>query len=206
MALEVRRAAPFTTEIRGSKSHALVILTGELDVSTAGQLYEELATINREGVIHVALDLTALEFIDSTGISAIIAEHKRTTSAGGELIILTPHRQARRVFEVSGLMDVLNILPPENPDGPRSGTGRFGYQHHGGEEMEHTNPSPETADEERTEAADVAHEADRAPTEEEERLADESKERYAGEAKSVAEHERSMTETGANDKGEGRIP
>jgi hypothetical protein len=72
--------------------------------------------------------------------------------------------------------------------------------------MEHTDPSRETADEERTEAADVAHEADRAPTPEEERLADESKERFAGDAESVAEHERSMTETGANDKGEGRIP
>ena len=58
-------------------------------------------------MIHVALDLTALEFIDSTGISVLIAEHKRTASAGGELIILTPHRHVRRVFEVSGLMDVL---------------------------------------------------------------------------------------------------
>ncbi|HWD54305.1 MAG TPA: STAS domain-containing protein [Acidimicrobiales bacterium] len=116
MTLEVRRAAPFTTEISGSADHALVILTGELDVSTAGQLYEELATLNREGAIHVALDLTALEFIDSTGISVVIAEHKRTMSAGGGLIILTPHRHVRRVFEVTGLMDVLHIEPPEDPD------------------------------------------------------------------------------------------
>ena len=57
------------------------------------------------------LDLTNLQFIDSTGISVLIAEHKRTASAGGELIILTPHRNARRVFEVAGLMDVLHILP-----------------------------------------------------------------------------------------------
>jgi hypothetical protein len=72
--------------------------------------------------------------------------------------------------------------------------------------MEHTDPSRETVDEERTEAEDVAHEADRAPTPEEERLADESKERYASEADAVAEHERSMTETGASEKGEGQIP
>ena len=115
MALNVRRSAPLSTEIRGSKGHALVILTGELDVSTAGSLYEELATLTREGVVHVALDLTNLEFIDSTGISVLIAEHKRTASAGGELIILTPHRNARRVFEVAGLMDVLDIMPHESP-------------------------------------------------------------------------------------------
>jgi anti-anti-sigma factor len=113
MALDVSRSAPLHSEIRGSKSHALVILTGELDVSTAGQLYEELAALTREGVIHVALDLAGLEFIDSTGISVLIAEHKRTASAGGELIILSPHRLVRRVFEVSGLMDVLDVLPPD---------------------------------------------------------------------------------------------
>jgi anti-anti-sigma factor len=113
MALEIRRSAPLITEIRGSKGHALVFLTGELDVSTAGGLYEELARLSRDGVVHVALDLSDLEFIDSTGISVIIAEHKRTASAGGELIILTPHRNVRRVFEVAGLMDVLDVVPHE---------------------------------------------------------------------------------------------
>lgn len=117
MALDVRRSAPLTTEIRGSRGHALVILSGELDASTAGGLYEELATLTREGVIHVALDLSALEFIDSTGISVIIAEHKRTTAEGGELIILTPHRNVRRVFDVTGLMGVLDVLPYEASEG-----------------------------------------------------------------------------------------
>jgi anti-anti-sigma factor len=111
MALDVRRLAPLTTEIHGSKGHALVVLAGELDASSAGELYEELAALTRQGVIHVALDLTALEFIDSTGLSVIIAEHKRAASAGGGLVILTPHHNTRRVFEVSGLMDVLEILP-----------------------------------------------------------------------------------------------
>ena len=111
MALDARRSPPLTTGIHGSKDHTLVVLTGELDASTAGSLYEELAALNRDGVVHVALDLSALEFIDSTGLSVIIAEHKRTAASGGELIILTPHDNARRVFEVAGLMDVLDILP-----------------------------------------------------------------------------------------------
>jgi anti-anti-sigma factor len=113
MALDVRRSAPLNTEIQGSIGHALVVLSGELDASSAAGLYEEFATLTREGVVRVALDLTALEFIDSTGISVIIAEHKRTAASGGGLVILTPHRNARRVFEVTGLMDVLDILPHE---------------------------------------------------------------------------------------------
>lgn len=114
MALEVRRNTPVDSESRGSKTHAVVVLTGELDVTTAGQLYEELAQLTREGMIHVTLDLRALEFIDSTGISALIAEHKRTAAAGGELILLTPHRNVRRVFEVSGLMDIFDVVPKDD--------------------------------------------------------------------------------------------
>ena len=70
--------------------------------------------------------------------------------------------------------------------------------------MDQTEPNAATEEEERAEASDP-HVADRAPTEEEERLADESRDRFADEAESVAEHERSMNETGANEKGEGRI-
>jgi hypothetical protein len=71
--------------------------------------------------------------------------------------------------------------------------------------MDHTEPDKNTEEDEMAEAG-KAHVADRAPTEGEERAADESRERYADDADSVAAHERSMSEKGANEKGEGRIP
>lgn len=71
--------------------------------------------------------------------------------------------------------------------------------------MEHTEPTSVTEDEERTEA-NSPHDADRTATPDEERLAEESAKKYADEAESVAEHERAMDETGADVKGEGRIP
>jgi hypothetical protein len=71
--------------------------------------------------------------------------------------------------------------------------------------MEHTDPSQTTEEEERTEA-ESPHMADRAATPEEEQLADEARQRFAGDAETVAEHERSMNETGAEEKGEGRVP
>jgi hypothetical protein len=71
--------------------------------------------------------------------------------------------------------------------------------------MEHTEPSQETDEEERTDA-EAPHMADRVATPEEERLADESRERFAGDAAEVAEKEHEMDELGADVKGEGRIP
>lgn len=70
--------------------------------------------------------------------------------------------------------------------------------------MEHTEPSEEIDEEERTDA-EAPHMADRAATPEEERLADESRDRYAGDAAEVAKREREMGELGADEKGEGRI-
>jgi hypothetical protein len=70
--------------------------------------------------------------------------------------------------------------------------------------MDQTDPTSATEEEDRTEA-DASHVADRAPTGDEERLADESRARFGDDAESVAEHERSMGERGANEKGEGRI-
>ena len=116
MALEIRRSAPVDADTPGTEGHALVLLSGELDASTAGQLYEELARLSRNDIVYVALNLAALEFIDSTGISVIIAEHKRTAAAGGELVIVAPHHNVRRVFEVAGLMDVLDVLLQEPPE------------------------------------------------------------------------------------------
>ena len=71
--------------------------------------------------------------------------------------------------------------------------------------MDHTEPDKATAEDELAESS-KEHVADRAPTEDEERSADESRERYRDDASSVAEHERSMGEKGASEKGEGRIP
>ncbi|HEY3842794.1 MAG TPA: STAS domain-containing protein [Acidimicrobiales bacterium] len=112
MALVLTRNELLATEIRTAEpSHALVMLEGELDLSTSPQLYEEFAALARDGIKHVALNLAELKFMDSSGLSAIIAEHKRAEAMGGELIIFSPRAKVRRLFELTGLDEYLNIRP-----------------------------------------------------------------------------------------------
>ncbi len=103
------------TEIRRVETHALVMLAGEVDVSTVGQLYEELAALAHEGVCHVALNLAEVTFMDSTGLSVLVTEHKRMESMKGELIIFRPSRDLRRLFQITGLDDYFNIRPRRAP-------------------------------------------------------------------------------------------
>ena len=103
------------TEIRRVETHALVILAGEVDVSTVGQLYEKLAELAHEGVCHVALNVAEVTFMDSTGLSVLITEHKRMESIKGELVIFRPSHELRRLFQITGLDDYLNIRPKRAP-------------------------------------------------------------------------------------------
>jgi anti-anti-sigma factor len=111
MALVVSRTELLDTEIRRSDQHALVMLDGELDLSTAPQLYEQFAELAREGIKHVSLNLAELDFMDSTGLSVILAEHKRVDSLGGELTIFSPRPMVRRLFEVTALDRYFTIRP-----------------------------------------------------------------------------------------------
>jgi anti-sigma B factor antagonist len=109
--LRISRNGILGTEIQKGAPYALVTLVGELDTSNVGQLYEELAALTREGIRHISIDLAGLEFVDSTGLSALIAAHKRTASQGGELILHAPNRDIRRQFKMTGVDTYFNIRP-----------------------------------------------------------------------------------------------
>lgn len=99
------------TDIKSVGIHALVALAGEVDISTVGQLYEQLAALQREGVQHVALNMAEVTFIDSTGLSVLVSLHKRMESMEGELIVFSPSAELRRLLQIAGLDHYLNIRP-----------------------------------------------------------------------------------------------
>jgi anti-sigma B factor antagonist len=112
---ELRPEELLETEIRQVGTHALVILAGEVDLSSVGQIYEELSGLARQGICHVSLNVAEVTYIDSTGLSLLVTEHKRMDSMGGELIVFSPSRQIRRLLEITGLDGYLNIRPVARP-------------------------------------------------------------------------------------------
>jgi anti-sigma B factor antagonist len=75
---------------------------GELDLAVADQLVERLA---RAGVEcqRVLIGLEGCEFIDSTGIAAIVHAHNELAERGGRLAVYAPGDQVLRVLSVTGL-------------------------------------------------------------------------------------------------------
>lgn len=84
-------------------------LAGEVDAATAPLLEAQIIEAARAGCAQVILDFGDLQFIDSSGLSVLVSNHKRLRDAGGGLIVDCPAPAALRLFEIAGLDRVLTI-------------------------------------------------------------------------------------------------
>jgi anti-sigma B factor antagonist len=75
---------------------------GELDLAVAEQLADRLARAGAE-CRHLLISLERCEFIDSTGIAAIVIAHHQFAERGGRLAVYAPADQVLRVLSVTGL-------------------------------------------------------------------------------------------------------
>ena len=72
---------------------------GELDMSSALDLTDALTTMDGGGG-DVTLELSELEFIDSSGLFAIVQYAGSLSGAGGKLILANPNAMTERIFEI----------------------------------------------------------------------------------------------------------
>lgn len=89
-----------TVELEDLRDDAVVVrLRGEIDISSADLMTDQLAAIANRGKTAVILDATRVTFIDSTGLHALV-EGKRMLHERGTQIFLVPSKQVRRVLEL----------------------------------------------------------------------------------------------------------
>jgi anti-sigma B factor antagonist len=88
---------------RRAGRHAVVGLRGELDLAGAAELRSRLRTACADAGGRVALELSELSFIDSTGLSILVEYHEKARAAGGRLVLVAPQPGVVRVFGVTGL-------------------------------------------------------------------------------------------------------
>jgi anti-sigma B factor antagonist len=99
---------------RGDAIH--VQLTGELDISSASSVESRLLEVEERAPEQLILDLTRVNFIDSTGLSMIINADGRAKKAGRRLTIVSGDGVPRRILRTVGLEDRLDVqvdLPGE---------------------------------------------------------------------------------------------
>lgn len=93
------------------EGHVVIAIVGRLDSKSAGDLSRELSSTVQRGDINLVLDLTCLEYVSSIGLSVFLATAKRVRAQKGRLIFAGVNDRIRLVFEMSGLLQLLPIVP-----------------------------------------------------------------------------------------------
>lgn len=95
---------PFGIELTNSGDRQVVRLVGELDLAYAGPVRAALVGIAGPEVV---VDLSDLTFIDASGLSALVAARGQMATEGHRLLLVGAGSAVRRVFELTGLADLL---------------------------------------------------------------------------------------------------
>jgi anti-sigma B factor antagonist len=90
-----------------------VHVRGELDLSTAAQLCRAIQTAASEAALkppRIVVDLTELQFCDSTGLGALVRAVREVRVLGGRaVIVVRPGSTLDRLLDLSGLGEFLHV-------------------------------------------------------------------------------------------------
>ncbi|MET9445414.1 STAS domain-containing protein [Streptomyces sp. NPDC006610] len=81
----------------------LVAVDGYLDHDTATEFRHHLANQLHHGRHHFVLDLSAVPFMDSSGMNIILRIYQEARRTGGTVQVLTPTPAVRRVLDLTGV-------------------------------------------------------------------------------------------------------
>lgn len=93
-----------------ARGFAVVKLSGRLGSETAGEFDDAWAVLLERGIHAVALDMSGVEFVGSSGLRSILAFAKSLSARGG-LALFGMRPSVAKVFQYSGFDRILPIRP-----------------------------------------------------------------------------------------------
>lgn len=97
------------TSERPSDSVGLVAVSGEVDVYTSPRVRSAMLDHFEAGCTSLVVDLSSVDYLDSSGLGILVAGLKRAREQGGEVHLVTTKPRIMRVLEVTGLDKVFSI-------------------------------------------------------------------------------------------------
>ena len=94
---------------RVSDAVVVVAAAGDLDITTSPRLDDCLAQARRDGV-HVVLDLSAVDFMDTSCLAVIVGHWKKLTARGGMLALAGARYRYTKTLWITGLADRLPMF------------------------------------------------------------------------------------------------
>lgn len=100
----------FDVAIGNEAGITVVSLSGELDIATADRLTKALDGLTVENGGRLAVDLSSVPFMDSTGLRLLISANRAANEGGYEFAVITGDSPAKRVFELTKMDNHINVV------------------------------------------------------------------------------------------------
>jgi len=89
----------------------VISVAGEIHVTTAPEFSQRLNDAISAGTRGVVIDMSGVEFIDSTGLSVLLNGLRRVTRSDGRLALVVTNPTVLRLFEITKLDSTFDIQP-----------------------------------------------------------------------------------------------
>jgi anti-anti-sigma factor len=101
---------PFSVTVSANGDRATVALRGELDLSGVDRARQAIEQAEANESPLLVLDLSELDFIDSTGLEVMLRAARRAEDNGRRLIVAKPSRYVRRLLELTAIDQSLDVV------------------------------------------------------------------------------------------------
>jgi len=95
--------------IRQLETAAVVDVAGEVDMATSPELRSALKRLTRSSPARIVVNLTDVDFMDSSGIATLVQAMKESKPHGGQVVLAAPSQNLLRVLQLSNLTTLFRI-------------------------------------------------------------------------------------------------
>lgn len=88
----------------------VIPISGILNLTTGQQLRQDIVSLIHSGTRLILLDCSALQFMDSGGLGAIVMAFKSVREVDGQFGLCTLNDQVRMILELTGMDQVFPIF------------------------------------------------------------------------------------------------
>ncbi len=94
-------------------SVTVLALAGRVDAHTVPQLQNRIQTVSTASSSNLVVDLSAVDFMDSSGLAALVQGMRRCHATGGRFCLSNPQQPVRMVLELTRLDQAIDIFADE---------------------------------------------------------------------------------------------
>ena len=88
----------------------MVSLSGDLDIDSSTEFSARVDAVTSAAAVHVIVELSGVQFIDSSGLNSLVVGARATEHRGGSFVIAAPSRYVARVFDLVRLGESIDIV------------------------------------------------------------------------------------------------